>query len=326
MSKVWEDTRPATETVSNTNDNKRSDSTSIHSERNALESLNTEKHQANQQGNPSNTSSAHGTAPKAAATIPVLEIFGPTVQGEGMVIGQKTMFVRTAGCDYRCSWCDSAFTWDGSAKDQIRKLSAQDVFDELKAIGGDRFSHVTISGGNPALLGSIGELVTLLRQHNIRTAVETQGSRWQDWLLHINDVTISPKPPSSGMTTDFDVLDDIVRRLRRNPVDQMMQQIMFADEDGDKLPAVEQAVSLKVVIFDEADLDYAQQVHERYPSLPFYMQTGNPDVLSADDDIASSLLHRYEWLIDQAMERPAFNDARILPQLHTLVWGNKRGV
>ncbi|WP_411346711.1 7-carboxy-7-deazaguanine synthase QueE [Paenibacillus sp. WLX1005] len=271
-------------------------------------------------------SSARNASPKAAATIPVLEIFGPTVQGEGMVIGQKTMFVRTAGCDYRCSWCDSAFTWDGSAKDQIRKLSAQDVWDELKAVGGDRFSHVTISGGNPALLGSIGELVHLLRQHNIRTAVETQGSRWQDWLLNINDVTISPKPPSSGMTTDFDVLDDIVGRLRRNPVDQMMQQIMFADEDGDELPAVEQAVSLKVVIFDEADLDYAQQVHQRYPSLPFYMQTGNPDVVSADDDIASSLLHRYEWLIDQAMERPAFNDARILPQLHTLVWGNKRGV
>ena len=32
--------------------------------------------------------------------VPVIEIFGPTIQGEGMVVGQKTMFVRTAGCDY----------------------------------------------------------------------------------------------------------------------------------------------------------------------------------------------------------------------------------
>ncbi|MDA5453815.1 7-carboxy-7-deazaguanine synthase QueE, partial [Streptococcus thermophilus] len=46
--------------------------------------------------------------------LPVLEIFGPTFQGEGRAIGQKTMFVRTAGCDYHCDWCDSAFTWDGS--------------------------------------------------------------------------------------------------------------------------------------------------------------------------------------------------------------------
>ena len=48
--------------------------------------------------------------------LPVLEIFGPTFQGEGRAIGQKTMFVRTAGCDYHCDWCDSAFTWDGSEK------------------------------------------------------------------------------------------------------------------------------------------------------------------------------------------------------------------
>ena len=39
--------------------------------------------------------------------IPVLEIFGPTIQGEGMVVGQKTMFIRTAGCDY--SWLGENF-------------------------------------------------------------------------------------------------------------------------------------------------------------------------------------------------------------------------
>lgn len=39
--------------------------------------------------------------------MPIMEIFGPTIQGEGLVIGRKTMFVRTGGCDYSCSWCDS---------------------------------------------------------------------------------------------------------------------------------------------------------------------------------------------------------------------------
>lgn len=42
-------------------------------------------------------------------TIAVSEIFGPTVQGEGAVIGKPTVFVRTGGCDYPCSWCDSKF-------------------------------------------------------------------------------------------------------------------------------------------------------------------------------------------------------------------------
>ncbi|TIT89813.1 MAG: 7-carboxy-7-deazaguanine synthase QueE, partial [Mesorhizobium sp.] len=36
--------------------------------------------------------------------IRVSEIFGPTVQGEGVLIGLPTVFIRTGGCDYRCSW------------------------------------------------------------------------------------------------------------------------------------------------------------------------------------------------------------------------------
>ena len=96
------------------------------------------------------------------AKIPVLEVFGPTIQGEGRVIGRKTMFVRTAGCDYRCSWCDSAFTWDGSAKEDIRLLTAEEIYEELLEVGGNHFNHVTISGGNPALIKGIQDLVCLL--------------------------------------------------------------------------------------------------------------------------------------------------------------------
>ena len=238
--------------------------------------------------------------------IPVLEIFGPTIQGEGMVIGQKTMFVRTAGCDYRCSWCDSAFTWDGSARDEIRQMTAEEIWEELYRLGADRFSHVTISGGNPALLESIGSLVSLLQEKGIRTAVETQGSRWQDWLARIDDVTISPKPPSSGMKTDWQVLDSIIHRLA---------------EHGHT------GTSLKVVVFDEDDFAYAKQVHLRYPVLPFYLQPGNGDLTSADTPaLRGKLLESFEWLIDQAMAAPEMNDAKVLPQLHALVWGNKRGV
>ncbi|GIP22529.1 7-carboxy-7-deazaguanine synthase QueE [Paenibacillus sp. J22TS3] len=239
--------------------------------------------------------------------IPVLEIFGPTVQGEGMVIGQKTMFVRTAGCDYRCAWCDSAFTWDGSAKDQIQRMSPEQIWAELQRIGGDRFSHVTLSGGNPALLPQLRGLVTLLNRSGIRLAVETQGSRWQDWLAEIEEVTLSPKPPSSGMTTDWDQLDLIVARLKSRP-------------EG-------YSHSLKVVIFDQADLDYATRVHARYPDTVMYLQVGNPDVQRMDITAhASDLLARYDQLIEDVVQSSELNNVRVLPQLHALVWGNKRGV
>lgn len=64
--------------------------------------------------------------------VPVIEMFGPTIQGEGMVIGQKTMFVRTAGCDYTCAWCDSAFTWDGSGKHLITHMTAEEIWEQME--------------------------------------------------------------------------------------------------------------------------------------------------------------------------------------------------
>lgn len=220
-----------------------------------------------------------------------------------MVIGQKTMFVRTAGCDYRCTWCDSAFTWDGTAKDSIRQMSAGDIWQELKQIGGDNFSHVTISGGNPALLSSLGELILLLKENGITTAVETQGSKWQDWLLAIDEVTVSPKPPSSGMETNFTTLSTVLTNLKDN------------------------RVSLKVVVFDDTDFAYAKDVHARYPHIPFFLQVGNDDVHTTDDTLLiSRLLRKYEWLIEKAVGCKEMNDVKVLPQLHALVWGNKRGV
>ncbi len=42
-------------------------------------------------------------------TIPIVEIFGPVIQGEGAMIGVQTHFVRTGGCDYRCSWFDTPY-------------------------------------------------------------------------------------------------------------------------------------------------------------------------------------------------------------------------
>ncbi len=239
--------------------------------------------------------------------IPVMEIFGPTIQGEGMVIGQKTMFVRTAGCDYSCAWCDSSFTWDGTGKDSIRQMEAEEIWEELKALGGDGFSFVTISGGNPALLKNLSSLIQLLKENNIKICLETQGSKWQDWFFDIDELTISPKPPSSRMKTDFDVLDQIIRNLE--------------NQKGSH------HVSLKVVVFDDEDYEYAKKVHHRYPDIPFFLQVGNDDTKTTDDqELIQRLLKKYEWLINKVMEDNELKNVKVLPQLHTYVWGNKRGV
>lgn len=239
--------------------------------------------------------------------LPVMEIFGPTIQGEGAVIGQKTMFVRTAGCDYSCAWCDSAFTWDGSGKEQITMMTAAEIWAELKQLGGDGFSFVTISGGNPALLKNLEHLIAILKAHDISIGIETQGSRWQDWFYDINELTISPKPPSSKMITDFNILDEIIVKLNTNQN--------------------KQNVSLKVVIFNDEDYLYAKQVHQRYSNIPFFFQVGNDDLTTFDNaQLVSKLLQKYEWLINKVVADLEVKNAKVLPQLHTYIWGNKRGV
>ncbi|MBX8992843.1 MULTISPECIES: 7-carboxy-7-deazaguanine synthase QueE [Staphylococcus] len=237
------------------------------------------------------------------AKIPVLEIFGPTIQGEGKVIGRKTMFVRTAGCDYRCDWCDSSFTWDGSAKDEIRMMTAEEIYAELKEVGGDYFNHVTISGGNPALIKAIQDLVDLFQEKGVYTALETQGSKYQPWMRQIDDLTISPKPPSSMMKPNLPLLDEVIEQC------------------------VHDTLNLKVVIFEEADFDFAKMIHHRYPSIPFYLQVGNPYLEGEHvDNHTYKLLSLYEDLVDRVMKSSEMNDVYVLPQLHTLLWSNTKGV
>lgn len=209
------------------------------------------------------------------------------------------MFVRTSGCDYRCSWCDSSFTWDGSAKDDIRLLEPEDIISELDQLAPNKYQHVTISGGNPALIKNIGPFVEALKAKNIKTALETQGSKFQEWMTLIDDLTISPKPPSSGMKPNLTILDEVIAQC------------------------VEESLSLKVVIFDEADYQFAKDIHKRYPSIPFYLQVGNPYLDDSVSNHTEKLLEKYEQLIDKVMN-DTLNDIFVLPQLHTLLWSNKK--
>lgn len=236
------------------------------------------------------------------SSIPVMEIFGPTLQGEGMAIGRKTMFVRTGGCDFRCVWCDSKFTWDGSQK--ATQMSPDEIWRELQSIGGERFDYVTISGGNPALIKEpMAEFLALLGTKGIRTGLETQGSVWREWFTQIDDLTLSPKPPSSTMKTDFSSLGDMIGRLQNAKAN----------------------FSFKVVVFDDGDYEYARTLHHKWPHVPMFLSVGNDDV-KEDGDVSDRLLVRLRWLTEKVIGDETMKSIRVLPQLHVLMWGNKQGV
>ena len=86
---------------------------------------------------------------------------------------------------------------------------------------------------------------------------------------------------------------------------------------------------MKIVIFNERDYEWARDVATRYPSLPLTLQPGNhtpPDADGDDDEIdMDGIYDRTRWLVDKTLSDQWF-DVHILPQLHVLIWGNKRGV
>lgn len=70
------------------------------------------------------------------ARIRVSEIFGPTIQGEGILIGLPTVFVRTGGCDYRCSWCDTLHAVDSDYRDQWQPMSVDEIWQDVIRLSG----------------------------------------------------------------------------------------------------------------------------------------------------------------------------------------------
>src|ERR1700755_1288096 len=117
-------------------------------------------------------------------THPVIEICGPTIQGEGAEAGVPTHFIRLGGCDYRCSWCDTLYAVDpATVRDTAVKLSAEEIVRDVKALAG-RPEWVSISGGNPALHDAQA-LVEGLHAEGFKVAVETQGSRFKPWLNEV---------------------------------------------------------------------------------------------------------------------------------------------
>src|SRR5690606_27677055 len=132
------------------------------------------------------------------AMIAISEIFGPTIQGEGALIGMPTVFVRTGGCDFRCSWCDTRYAVDPAFRADWQAMNAEAILVEVSRLSGGEPILITLSGGNPALQ-PLEDLLKLGHAQGHRFAMETQGSKAQPWFAELDYLTLSPKPPSSDM-------------------------------------------------------------------------------------------------------------------------------
>ena len=113
---------------------------------------------------------------------PLVDIFA-SLQGEGRNTGRPCAFVRFAGCNLDCPWCDTDKTARFTA-------DAAEIADEVERLGR---KSVILTGGEPTAIDGVEELVAELKKRGFWIAVETNGTRRAPWLRFVDYVACSPK-------------------------------------------------------------------------------------------------------------------------------------
>ena len=98
---------------------------------------------------------------------PIMEHFF-TIQGEGTYSGRAAYFIRIAGCDVGCVWCDVKESWD---KDQHTTMTIKEIIEKVTE---SKTDFVVITGGEPAMY-NLNPLVEPLKKMGITIAIETSG-------------------------------------------------------------------------------------------------------------------------------------------------------
>ena len=118
-----------------------------------------------------------------AASLPVMESFY-TIQGEGYHQGKAAYFIRLAGCDVGCPWCDVKESWNAEEHEVVFLKDLKEELLESNA------QTVVVTGGEPAMY-DLNEITTMIRSLGMKTHIETSGAYpitgdW-DWIC------VSPK-------------------------------------------------------------------------------------------------------------------------------------
>ena len=225
----------------------------------------------------------------------ISEIFY-SIQGEGMLAGVPSVFVRTSGCNLRCTWCDTPYTsWtpEGTA------LSVAEI---VAGVRRHPAKHVVVTGGEPMIQPELGELTDELRDVGLHITIESAGTVWAAVTCDL--MSISPKlANSTPRERDGGRWAAAHERLRYQPA--VLRRLM-----------AEYPYQLKFVISAPEDLDEAERMIEDAAA-------DRSRVLLMPEGVdAGTLTQRGRWLAEICKER----GYRFSPRLHVMLWGNRRGV
>jgi 7-carboxy-7-deazaguanine synthase len=221
----------------------------------------------------------------------ISEIFY-SVQGEGSLVGVPSIFIRTTGCNLRCSWCDTPYTsWNPVGDD----LTFDEILTRTSEYSAAR--HVVITGGEPMIAPGIADLARRFKDRGFHITFETAGTVFTP--VDCDLMSISPKLSNSTPEGPFRNQHE---RLRLQP-------------DVLKRLTTEYDYQLKFVIAQQTDLAEAQQVIDAVGA-PAHKVILMPEGVSAE-----VLNERGVWVAELCKQY----GYRFSPRLHVHLYGNRRG-
>lgn len=214
-------------------------------------------------------------------TVSIREAFY-AVQGEGARMGQATAFLRLAGCNLDCWFCDT--DWQHGDK-----MSVADAVDLVQHVSHPhRPGWVTLTGGEPTVAPAFDNLVEALRIRGYHVSVETNGTRWRDSLLHCQ-IVVSPKGKWEGAKATLDPGYSAYHARRgesTTPYPLELKVVVEADDTVGSVNAVAEAMQ-PITVFDY------RWVQPRYDSRAAWQRAF--EIVKADPHWRLSL-QTHKWL------------------------------
>jgi 7-carboxy-7-deazaguanine synthase len=228
----------------------------------------------------------------------ISEIFH-SIQGEGELTGVPSIFVRTSGCNLRCTWCDTKYA---SWKPEGDEISVEAVVEKVRAFPAQ---HCVLTGGEPMVAKEIATLAAKLRGIGKHITIETAGTIAPDGIA-CDLASLSPKLANStqaagSISEDWRKRHDSTRlqpEVLREWIDGYPYQLKFVLESADDLSEMEELL---------------ERIGRPIPPSKVLVMPQGVDV--------RTIRARDETLIELCLRR----GYRYCNRLHIEIFGNKRG-
>ena len=220
------------------------------------------------------------------AEIKISEIFY-SIQGEGLLAGRPSVFVRLAGCPLRCRWCDTEYALDSKAG------KTRTIAEIVKQIKKYKTDYVVITGGEPMISPNLSVLCKALKNYHI--TIETAGIKFVP-SLSCNLMSISPK-----LSNAYDNKQDKDKYLKLDSLAELIKNYDY---------------QLKFVIEKKADIDGVNQIltalkNADTSKVLLMPQAKNVSEYLKKSPLVAELCKEYNF---------AFS-----PRLQIILWNNKIG-